>query len=226
MTAVSVVMPVLDGERYLEAALDSIVEQGHPDLEIVVVDDGSTDGSADIASQYTDIVLRQEHRGLGTALSRGVAATSGELLAFLDADDLWTAGRLDTMLAALDADGELGAVLGQVEQFFSPDLDPAHRDRLQVAAMTIPGFVQGAMVIRRAAFDEVGSFDAALSAAPILDWWQRAEDAGLRHRMLDAVVLRRRIHASNHTHTLGGALRSEYARMLKQGLDRRRAHGG
>ena len=226
MTSISVVMPVKDGERYLAAALDSIRAQQHPALEIVVVDDGSTDDSAAIARRAADQVLSQPHSGLGAAMANGVAAASGELLAFLDADDLWPDGRLDTMLAALDADPSLGAVLGQVDQFFSPDLAPELRDRLQVVSMTVPGFVQGAMVIRRDAFDTVGSFDSTLTAAPILDWWQRAEDVGLVYEMLDEVVLRRRIHASNHTHQLGGELRSAYVRMLKQGLDRRRAHGG
>ena len=88
---VSCVVPCFDGERYLDECIQSILSQTHRPLEIIVVDDGSTDGSADIVRRFGDAVRyhRQENRGPGGACNTGVALATGEFVAFLEQDDLW-----------------------------------------------------------------------------------------------------------------------------------------
>src|SRR5436305_1029668 len=88
---ISVIIPVYNGERYLGEAIESVLAQSYHWLEIILVDDGSTDGSATVAKQFSPAVqvVRQPNLGAGAARNRGIALAQGEFLAFLDADDLW-----------------------------------------------------------------------------------------------------------------------------------------
>ena len=95
---VSVVIPVHDGERYLAAAIESVLEQTLPPAEVIVVDDGSTDSSVQVAERYAPQGVRchsQANAGGGAARNRGVALSEGDFIAFLDADDLWELGKLE-----------------------------------------------------------------------------------------------------------------------------------
>src|SRR5690349_2600271 len=92
---VSVVIPVFDGEAYLAAAIESALAKTYARVEVIVVDDGSTDGSASVAARYDVRLVRQSNRGVSAACNAGVEAARGELIAFLDADDLWPPERLE-----------------------------------------------------------------------------------------------------------------------------------
>ncbi|HSA55609.1 MAG TPA: glycosyltransferase [Gemmatimonadaceae bacterium] len=221
---VSVVVPCYNAERYLAEALGSIVSQSPPPLEVLVIDDGSADGSAAIAEGFSPHVrcVRQENLGISAARNRGLALARGELIAFLDADDVWLPGSLARRLALLDAAPEVEGVSGLVESFISPDLPPERRGSLACPTEPSAGRLAGTMLVRRAVFDRVGAFDPALRVGETIDWVARADAAGVRWRILDEVVLRRRIHGANTT-ARTPALGSEYLRVLKASLDRRRA---
>lgn len=117
--AVSVVIPCYNGEAYLAETLRSALGQTHPVMEIIVVDDGSTDGSADLASSFGDSVrvVRQQNGGEGSARNRGVLEARGELIAFLDADDLWHPRKIERQTAYLDEHPDIGAVTTDVAKF-------------------------------------------------------------------------------------------------------------
>jgi len=121
---ISVVIPAYDGSAYLSEAIESILAQTAPPGEIIVVDDGSSDGTIEPASRYPVRVLRTPHRGIGPARNRGVGASSGELIAFLDSDDLWTPRKLELQTAALAAEAA-DIVFGHQEEFVSPEAPPA-----------------------------------------------------------------------------------------------------
>ena len=160
---VSVIVPVRDGAAHLGDALESVLAQTHrPAAEILVVDDGSRDGSAEVAACFATRGVRcvsQPPTGAAAARNLGVARTSGDLLAFLDADDLWTPDALAQRCAALAEAPARDLVLGRVEQFLSPDLDDDARARLRCPAGSLPGFLPGAMLVRREAFARVGPFE-------------------------------------------------------------------
>jgi len=224
--SVSAVIPVYNGERYLELSIRSALEQTEPPAEIIVVDDGSTDGSAAVVQRFGFPVygLSQPHSGVSAALNRGIAHARGTFLAFLDADDLWMKGKLERQLDALSADHGLDAVFGHVEQFVSPDVDEAARPALAHALRRAPGYLTGTLLIRAEAFHRVGPFDPRWQIGNFIDWYLRAQEAGLRHALLPEVVLRRRLHTDN----MGireRASRHAYARILKHALDRRRSAG-
>ncbi len=221
--SVSVIIPVYNGQRYIEAAIGSVLAQTAPAGEIVVVDDGSTDRSAEVARSFGPPVrcAMEPHTGLPGALNRGVELARGAFLAFLDADDLWTEDKLARQVAALDADARIDAVFAHVEQFVSPDVDPAIAPTILRGLETAPGYLAGAMLIRAEAFHRVGPFDLRWQIGNFIDWYLRGQDAGLEHLMLPHVLLRRRLHRDN----MGireRASRGDYARILKGAIDRRR----
>jgi glycosyltransferase involved in cell wall biosynthesis len=226
--SVSVIMPVYNGERYLEAAIASVLAQTAPAGEIVVVDDGSTDRSPEVAQSFGPPVrcAREPHTGLPGTLNRGVELARGAFLAFLDADDLWMADKLAHQLGALGANAHLDAVFAHVEQFVSPELDPSLAPAIPAGHETGPAYLAGTMLIRTEAFHRVGPFDRRWQIGNFGDWYLRAQDAGLEHLMLPHVLLRRRLHRENMG-VSQRASRGDYARILKSALDRRRrAQGG
>jgi glycosyltransferase involved in cell wall biosynthesis len=222
---VSTIVPAFDYGRFLPDAIDSALTQSVSDLEVIVVDDHSTDDTVDIVARYGDRVryVRQPSQfGSGAAANRGVAVSTGEFLTFLDADDCWTNGKLATQLAVLDADARVDAVFGHAEEFFSPELDGATRALRTLRHLPAP--VAGTMMVRRSAYFRVGGFAEGVVLGEFLDWYARAIDRRLVTRMLPDVFLRRRVHATNLSRTSRSA-HQDYVRVLKQSLDRRRAAG-
>ncbi|RZS91445.1 glycosyl transferase family 2 [Motilibacter rhizosphaerae] len=220
MTGVAVVVPVRDGERYLGEALDSVLGQVPAPAEVVVVDDGSTDGSAAVARSFGERVslVQTEARGPGAARNTGIARTTAPVLGFLDADDLWLPGALAVRLAALGA--EVDVVRGRVEEFVSPDVDPAHAPRPATTAST-PGHLLGGVLLRRALVERVGPLREDLRVGEFIDWYARAQEAGLVAVDVPEVVLRRRLHATNTGRQDPGS-RVDLTRVVREALRRRR----
>ncbi|HNG96268.1 MAG TPA: glycosyltransferase family A protein [Acidobacteriota bacterium] len=220
---ISVVIPVYNGELYLAEAIQSVLDQAYQPLEIIVVDDGSTDRSVEIAAGFPHVqVVSQPKAGPGAARNTGVQTATGNWLAFLDADDVWTRQKLIRQLAAFEQDPELDVVFGYVQQFVSPELGDEVRTRLKCPPNPMPGLHPGTMLIKRKSFFQIGLLNSALVLGDFLDWHGRATDAGLKMLMLDEVVMCRRLHTTNLT-LREKALQTDYVKMLKSTLDRRRA---
>ena len=221
---VGVVIPARDGERYLAEALDSVLAQTHTPQDVVVVDDGSRDGTVAVAERYAPLArcVSQTAAGIGAARNRGVAEVRGELLAFLDGDDTWPVDRLEQQVEAFRVRPRPDLVFGHIEQFVSPELSSDDRADLVCPDSPQPARLANTMLVPRAVWEYVGPFSIIAVRSEFLDWLLRAREHGLREVMLDCTVLRRRLHASNHgrvKHDVAG----EYALTLKQALDRRRA---
>jgi glycosyltransferase involved in cell wall biosynthesis len=112
MSTVSVIIPAYNYARFLREAIDSALAQTRPALEVIVVDDGSTDATPEVLSAYGDRirVLRQKNAGVAAARNAGIAAARGDSVAFLDSDDAWYPRKLELQLARLEADPALGLV--------------------------------------------------------------------------------------------------------------------
>src|SRR5262252_5932775 len=126
MTLVSVIIPVFNCERYVAAAIESVLKQTTQPEEVVVVDDGSTDDTPRILAALSPRVtfVRQPNCGAATAINRGLEAASGRIFCFLDADDLWLPDKVARQLDWLTSYPNTEAVFGHVQQFFSEDLGP------------------------------------------------------------------------------------------------------
>lgn len=218
---ISVIIPVYNGARYLDQAIESVLAQTYRPIEIIVVDDGSTDESARVAQQFPVRYCFQQHSGPGAARNRGVEQARGEFLAFLDADDLWAPEKLMWQIATLAAHPELDAAFGQVEQFNSPDVD-ATAQSARFVGTTLNGLIAGAMLIRRAAFMRVGLFATHWHVGEFVDWYTRAQEVELEIVTLPEVVTRRRVHTSNLTIRSRETAKCAYTQILKAALDRRR----
>jgi glycosyltransferase involved in cell wall biosynthesis len=220
---ISVIIPVYNGERYMAEALESVLAQDYRPLEIIVVNDGSSDRTEEIALSYPDVhYMRQTNGGAAAARNSGIKYSTGEYLAFLDADDLWTANklRLQTGLFA-DASG-LDMAFGHVLQFFSPEVREALEGKINITTGSMPGYLPGAMLVKRRSFLEVGFFDESLRVGEFIDWYARAVEMGMTGGLTSEVILKRRIHDAN-TGIRERDSRKDYLRVLRASLERRRS---
>jgi glycosyltransferase involved in cell wall biosynthesis len=220
---VTVIIGVYNAARYLGEAIDSVLAQTHPSIELIVVDDGSTDGSGRIAESYGAPVrcIRQENGGMAAARNRAIPEAQGSYLSFLDADDRFPPDKLRSQLAVFDAQPELDVVYGHVTEFLSPDLDESARVLLRSPAHDVPWPTPNLMLVRRESFLRVGLFSTDLKVGIGVDWYARAEELGLRSAVPPLVVLERRLHAGNNGIRQRES-KPQYLHVLKAALDRRR----
>jgi glycosyltransferase involved in cell wall biosynthesis len=219
--SLSCIVPCRNGQDHLAQAIASALAEGAD--EVVIVDDGSTDDSAALAAAAVGPVriLRQAARGAAAARNAGLAIARHDLIAFLDADDLWPAGSLALRRRVLASDPKLDAVCGHTRQFYSAELDDITRSRLACSPGSSPAPTFGSIVFRRSVFERIGSFDVSLKVGEMFEFMARFADAGLAITCVPETVLLRRIHTSNMMHPDGTAVNG-YPRALKVVLDRRR----
>ena len=178
MPRVSVIIPAYNCARYLPRAIDSVLAQTYRDYEILLVDDGSTDDTRDVVMQYGDKVtyLHQQNRGVSAARNHAISRASGELLAYLDADDMWYPAKLEKQVAFLASNPECGMVHSEMSVVNDQDevLNARHYEETHRAVpqgyclqpLLLRCHIQTATVVeRRATFDLVGGFDERLPVA-------------------------------------------------------------
>ena len=216
---ISVVIPVFNGAAYVGQAIESVLDQTLAPTEVVVVDDGSSDSTAEVVHRYPVLYRRQTNQGPGAARNLGIRESRGELLAFLDADDLWLPEKLRLQKAALDENPDLQLVFCSMSQFRTPELPGAMDSALDQTAQPSP--LISCMLARRTAFERVGPLRTDLKAE-FVDWYIRAQEAGLPTSTLNVLLVKRRIHGGNFT-LKHKDLPVEYLQTLKASLDRRRA---
>jgi glycosyltransferase involved in cell wall biosynthesis len=222
--SISVIIPVHNGEAYLREAIESVLSQGFPALEVIVVDDGSTDQSRKIAECYGPRVrcIPQENMGTAAARNRGVQVAGGAFFSFLDQDDRWKPRFLQTLASALGDRSDLDAAFAHMQQFRSPEIREDVRTGTHCPSGPQPGVLPSGMLIRREAFFRVGWFQTGWHLGEWTDWCIRAWEAGLRIERLPEVLFERRIHNRNKGLLLRSR-RMEYLQILKASLDRRRS---
>ena len=218
---ISVIIPVYNGERYLSEALYSVIDQTVHEIEIIVVDDGSTDNSAETIKQFSDSRIRyiyQSNQGAAAARNHGVSLAQGAFLAFLDADDLWSKGKLSSQLKVMTEHDDADMVFGHMINFKSPELT---EDMTTAESVSRPGYVSGTMLIREKSFHKAGFFSTAWHLGEFIEWYSRAEAADLKSHMLTETILKRRIHDCNMGIRSRGD-KKDYARIIKLILERRK----
>jgi hypothetical protein len=185
---VSVVIPVFNGAKYLCAALDSALGQTYERLQVVAVDDGSTDSSPDVLASYGSrlIVVRQRNAGVAEARNAGIRTSEGELIAFLDQDDWWLPEKVEKQVARFRADPDLGLVHTGILQYSEWDgafVDPVYptdgsgrlQGRCYEQLLLGNGLFNSSVMIRRPVLAASGMFDPALRGNTVQDYdlWLR-----------------------------------------------------
>jgi glycosyltransferase involved in cell wall biosynthesis len=225
---VSVIIPVYNYDLYLAEAIESVLSQTYQQLEVIVVDDGSTDQSSEVARSFAERGVQychQVHAGIGPARNKGVELAQGDYIAFLDADDRWPDEKIELQLRAFENDSTLEMVFGQAVQLQNgPEWESGVKDGELPAAGMVPGMVPGTMLIKRASFLRVGMFLGNWKVGEFIDWYARAVELQIRSLVLPDLLLWRRIHDSNQGIRERQSV-SDYARVLKAKLDRKRTIG-
>lgn len=220
MTGISVIIPAFNREAYVAEAIESALGQTCPPEEIVVVDDGSTDRTAEIARSFEKRVrcISQENLGCGAARNAGLKEARGSFIAFLDSDDVWLERKLEIQLAYLRAHPEIDMVFCRMKPFLSPEIDPAGVPKFD--AREIVACNAQSLLTRRETFTKAGLFPPERNVGEFFSWFTRACDAGLTHHILPELLLLRRVHLTNSVRDPNTRL--AYVRFLKERLDQKR----
>jgi len=223
---VSVIVPSFNHAAYIGEALDSIFTQRHRPLEVIVVDDGSTDDTGAVLGPYRDriSVVKQTNAGPAAARNAGLARATGAFITFLDADDMWHPDKLERQLARFDARPELELSICCVESFYAGD--PAEEERLlrereQPKVMT--GVVVQTFVARASLFERVGGFDPRFRFAEDADWYVRATEQSVMEEHLAEVLCYRRMHAHNMTREWPEVKKESMLAVAKAAIERHRS---
>lgn len=198
MTVISVIIPVYNGERYLAEAIKSVLGQTLPAAEVIVVDDGSTDGSVEIARRFSPSVryFRQTNQGPATARNVGVNAAQGQMLAFLDADDLWLPEKLAKQVPMLQQQSD-GYVVCRFHPILEPNVTwPAGLNRAYFESEPT-GFVPSGLLVARTAWENVGPFDPSYRVGEDSEWFFRARKLKTAEGVVPQVLFTKRFHGQN-----------------------------
>jgi glycosyltransferase involved in cell wall biosynthesis len=151
---VSVIIPVYNAELYLEDSINSVLTQTYQPLEIIIINDGSTDGSEKVARKFAQQTsyFYQSNQGAAAARNHGIKKSNGDFLTFLDADDLWEPDKIRKQMDILEKDAGMDMVFGNVFQFISQDIKSVSRIKLDEADKILPGYISGTILIRKKAF--------------------------------------------------------------------------
>lgn len=202
---VDVVVPVHDGARFVRRALESIRSQEIPEqVTVYVVDDASTDGTPQLLRELAAddeslrILTNERNRGVSSSRNRGVAAGSGAIVAFLDQDDAWSAGKLAAQLAVFRERADVGYVVGRQQIVVDEGATRPAWCRPEWLLAPQAGYLPSALALRRSTFELVGPFDESLWAGgDDTDWFARARRMAIPHVALDDTVITRFVHAAN-----------------------------
>lgn len=213
-------MPCYNAQKFIGVAIKSVLDQDYGGmLEIIVVDDGSSDDSVALASAFPFVkIFRQANKGPAAARNHAIRQSQGDLIAFLDADDVWTPGSLQARVDILNIEPDVDIAFGDLTQWFAPEL---RQDSPPETVWALPKYLDPALssgwlypyilldtiltiitaLVRRRVFDDVGLFDEELRVGEDYDFWIRvAQDH--RFRKADQVVARYRRHGASTTMAL------------------------
>lgn len=217
--ALSVIIPCRNGTNYLAEAVASVREQAlDSPLEIIVVDDGSTDRTADLARSLGCTVVSIPHSGLSAARNTGLRHARGKYILFLDHDDRLRPGALQTLLTALEDAEDAGMVLARAQDFVSPEISGEEKNKIALRPEPYHGLMSGAMLFRGSVFERVKGFDEARATAQTLDFLQQAEQAGIGMRKIDTITVERRLHLTNMGRTMQHQEGRDHASLLRERL--------
>ena len=218
MIQISVIIPAYNREAYVGEAIRSVLAQTLPPEEVIVVDDGSTDRTGEIARSFGKPVrcISQENQGVGGARNTGLGEATGNFIALLDSDDLWTGRKLELQARYLENHPETDMVFSHMKPFVSPEIEWSR----VIDTSVVPAANAGALLAPRRVFDIVGLFPVERNIQEFFPWFARAADMGVTHHILPEVLLHRRVHHTNSVNDPN--FKRAYLLFLKKRLDQKR----
>jgi glycosyltransferase involved in cell wall biosynthesis len=224
--SISCIITAWNDELYVGEALESVLIQDYHPFEVIVVDDGSTDATSEIVRAFGDRVsyVHQANAGCSAARNTGIRESGGDLIAFLDADDIWLPGKLDRQASEFDLRPELHACFTFAVNFWIDELrEEAERFRGHRIAKPLPAYGASTMMTRTSIYEDFGWFDPDQDFGQTVEWVLRVKSNGAIVDHIPDVLTRRRIHKSNRSRDQDGKARDDFLHMLKEHLDRQRS---
>lgn len=219
---VSVIIPVYNGEAFLSETLESVLSQDYPAIEVIVIDDGSSDGSAAIlkgfATQLT--LIKQPNKGVAASRNTGMAAANGRYLAFIDQDDLWLPEKTRLQVQLLEAHPEIDYVLSRQHFFLQQGTQRPSWFKPDLLRGDHTGYVPGAFLGRKAVFEKVGGFDTHYrSGGDDMAWFFKAKDMQIPMMHMPEPLLLKRVHGGNASGNVK-AIHKEFLHIVRQSISR------
>jgi glycosyltransferase involved in cell wall biosynthesis len=221
---ISVVMPVFNTEKYVAQAITSVLNQTYRPIEIICINDGSTDATKRVLESFGDSIIfvdSKENGGIGMARNKGIHMVKGEYLAFMDADDIWKPEKLALQINQLYKNPRLDMVFTYSQFFLSPDIAQATKDMRHLPDNAIPGYIAPTVLVKKSSFDKVGLFQTHWKVGEFIAWLTKAKDMGLQYMVMPDILHLRRIHQTN-TVVTQRSQRSDYVKIVKEMLERKR----
>ncbi|MBN1317302.1 MAG: glycosyltransferase [Anaerolineales bacterium] len=219
---VSVIIPVLNGERFLAEAVSSVLEQNYRPVEILVIDGRSIDGTAEIARSFEKVrYICQTDQGLANARNEGIRAAGGELIAFLDHDDIWTLNKLGIQVDYLIQHSNIQYTISKIRLFLEQGcvLPLGYSKRLIENSQV--GFTPGALVARKSLFQKIGFFNSEYAIGCDTDWFARTLDANVPMVVIPQILHYKRIHDANLS-LIVRVYKEELLSLLNKSIKRKR----
>ncbi len=221
-TLLSVIIPAYNAEKYLKEAVDSVKAQNWKGLrEIIVVDDGSSDNTAALANLLGCRVISVRNGGAAAARNTGIRNSDGELIFFLDADDVLMPGALTELFAPMQADASLKAAFGTYIEFISPELTADQAAGLKVTETSAKGILPGCAIIKRELFENIGLFDQTLRSGETVDWMMRLRESKEPFLQTEVLTLKRRLHMTNTGRLDPKGEMKSYAALLRKRMKKK-----
>lgn len=225
---VSVIIPVFNTEKYIIEALNSVINQTYKNIEIIAVDDASTDSSVKIISDFKDIKLIKlaENMGVGYARNIGIKESTGKFITFLDSDDFWVKEKLKIQIDKLLKDQNIGGVFGKFENFFEKKVEiPPYINKNSFLKPDLGRIKSlGTIMLRKSVFEKVGMFSEKIRSGEDIDWFFRAGDAGIKFTFYPNLLMYRRLHETNLSYSSLNNI-TTLMEILKSSIQKKREFG-
>jgi len=223
---VSAIIAVKNGERFLASAIESILQQSYRPLELIVVDQQSADGTADIARSYEAVrYVWQAGQGVARAWNLGIDTAVGEFLAFLAHDDKWTPDKLSAQMTHMLAHPEVDYTIARASFVLEPGCPIPSGFRKALLTGDHVCRTMETLVARKVLFDRIGKLDPSFHVSEDIEWFARTNDHGVPYAVIHKMLLIVRIHGSNMSLNAPAAGRSLLLKALRQSVERKRTQG-
>jgi glycosyltransferase involved in cell wall biosynthesis len=220
---ISVLIPAYRAEKYIAEAIESALNQTLKPFEVIVVEDGSPDKLYEVAKEYEPNVLlfKKVNEGISKTRNFALQKSSGNLIAFLDADDYWPENHLESLFKKMEESKHTDMVFGSTREFVSPELNQEQIGKSRKELFSrVP--VPGSILIKKEVFEKVGVYDESLQAAEFIDWFDRTKNKGILSESIDEIVLFRRLHLENNG-VVNKNSQQDYLKVLRASLARKKS---